>query len=120
MAFRFEHLEIWKDSILFAKQIYAVTKTFPRDELYALVDQLRRAASSIAANIAEGAGSSSKKDFAHYLDIAIKSIYETVSHLYLAEQQGYISSKKRLELYAKAEYLVKKIQSFRKSISYKQ
>lgn len=114
MAFRFEKLEIWIDSINYAAKIYKITRKFPRDEMFALVDQLRRAASSISANIAEGAGSSSAKDFCHYLDIAIKSIYETVSHLYLAKQQNYISEKERAQLYSNAETLVKRIQSFKK------
>ncbi len=75
MAFRFEELEIWRDAILFAKLIYKLTERFPSRELFSLTDQLRRCAASIAANIAEGSGSSSKKDFAHYLEIAIKSLY---------------------------------------------
>lgn len=112
--FRFEKLDIWNDANLFVKNIYKITKSFPRDELFALVDQLRRSASSTSANIAEGSGSSSNKDFCHYLGIAIKSIYETVSHLHLAEQQGYISKQTKIELYEEAEILVKKIQSFKK------
>lgn len=82
MAFRFENLEIWKFSIVFTSKIYQITRNFPSQELFSLVDQLRRAASSIAANIAEGSGSSTTKDFVRYLDIAIKSCYETVSHLF--------------------------------------
>lgn len=61
--FRFEELEIWKSSIVYTKNIYFFTNTFPKQELFSLVDQLRRSSSSIAANIAEGSGSSSKKRF---------------------------------------------------------
>lgn len=114
MAFRFEQLDIWVEANKYAALIYKLTKRFPRDEIFALTAQLRRAASSISANIAEGSGSSSAKDLCHYLDIAIKSVYETVSHLYLACEQGYISEKDRADLYLKAEILVKKIQSFKK------
>ena len=78
MAFRFEQLQIWQSAIIFTNNIYTATKVFPPEERFSLTDQLRRSASSIAANIAEGSGSSSKKDFSHYLDIAIKSTYETV------------------------------------------
>jgi len=95
-------------------KIYKLTRNFPREEQFALADQLRRSSSSISANIAEGSGSSSKKDFSRYLDIAIKSVYETVSHLYLAEKQNYFSNEIRLDLYVEAETLVKKIQSFKK------
>ena len=113
MAFRFETLEIWKDALVYTRKIYLLTKQFPREELFSIVDQLRRAANSIAANIAKGSGSSSKKDFCHYLDIAIQSAYETVSHLYLAKELEYISEETRKEFYINAEVLVKKIQAFK-------
>lgn len=113
MAFRFETLDIWKDALSYTKKIYLLTNKFPREELFALVDQLKRSANSVAANIAEGSGSVSKKDFSHYLDIAIKSAYETVSHIYLAKELGYVSDETRQELYKEVEKLVKKIQAFK-------
>lgn len=116
MAFRFETLDIWKNAITFIKDIYLLTKSFPREELFSLVDQLRRAANSIAANIAEGCGSSSKKEFAHYLDIAIKSLYEAVSHLYVAKELEYISQKDYDRLYFTAENLSKRIRAFKSVI----
>lgn len=116
MAFRFEQLEVWVEANVLATKIYTVTKRFPKEELFALTSQIRRSAGSIAANIAEGSGGNSKKDFCHYLDIAIKSLYETVSHLYLSEQQGYISKGEREILYNEAEVLVKKICALRKSL----
>lgn len=123
MAFRFEHLEIWKEAIAFANAIYHLTKRFPREELFALTSQLRRAVSSISTTIAEGSGSSSKKDFSHYLDIAIKSTFEVVSLLQLAMEQGYITEDEKSKFYKTAEILVKKINSLKKSlttINYKQ
>lgn len=119
MAFRFEQLEIWKEANNYASTIYQITKNFPREELFSLTDQLKRSASSISANIAEGSGSDSKKDFRHYLDISIKSIYETVSHLNLAKDQGYISEKQRSELYLQAEVLTKRVQAFKKWLNKK-
>ena len=114
MSFRFETLDIWKDSSNFVEKVYKISKKFPKQEMFALSNQIRRSASSISANIAEGSGAGTKKDFSHYLDISIKSIFETVSHLYLANQQGYILEKERQGLYDEAEVLVKKIQSFKK------
>lgn len=114
--FRFEGLEIWKSAIIYTNHIYLVTKLFPREELFSLVDQLRRSASSIPANIAEGSGSSSKKDFCHYLDIAIKSTYETVSHIQLAKELGYITETQRNDLYKEADQLARKIRAFKKSL----
>lgn len=113
MAFRFEKLEIWGEANNYADAIYEITKKFPKQEIFGLTDQLRRAANSIAVNIAEGSGSSSSKDFINYLNIAIKSTYETVSHLQRAINQGYISEEKRSESYNQAEILVKKIQKFK-------
>lgn len=111
--FKFEQLNIWKDSISFTRKVYSLTLTFPQREQFGLSDQLRRASTSVAANIAEGSGSSSKKDFAHYLDISIKSLYEVVSHLYVAYDQRYISDVVRKEFYDDAETLVRKIKSFK-------
>lgn len=116
MLFRFESLEIWQTSVTFATKIYPLTKKLPREEMFALADQLRRSACSISTNIAEGSGSSSKKDFGHYLDIAIKSLYEVVSLLLLAEKLEYISKNSRQELYGEADTLVRKIRAFQKSL----
>lgn len=116
MAFRFEHLEIWKSAVAFNLKIYTSTRLFPREELFSLTDQLKRASISISANIAEGSGSSSKKDFMHYLDIAIKSCYETVSHLFIARDQKYISKTVFEDLYKDAEMLSRKIRSFKISL----
>lgn len=114
--FRFETLTIWQDAREFSKNIYVLTKKFPKYELFALTDQIRRAVNSISANIAEGSASSSSRDFAHYLDIAIKSLYETISHLQIAEDQEYILSQEKEKLYEKADLLSRKIRSFQKSL----
>ena len=81
MSFRFETLTIWQEARQFTSEIYFLTKKFPKEELFSLTDQIKRSSSSIAANIVEGSGSASKKDFAHYIDVGVKSLYETVSHL---------------------------------------
>ena len=116
MAFRFEHLDIWKESLDYANSLYLLSKTFPRDELFALTSQLRRSVSSISTNIAEGAGSSSRKEFSRFLDIAIKSTYETVSLLFLAQEQSYIKEVTRKQFYRDAEILVKKINAFKRTL----
>lgn len=116
--FKFEQLDIWNDSLQFAHSIYTTTNTFPRDEVFSLTNQLRRSAGSVSANIAEGSGSSSRKDFSHYLDISIKSVYEVVSHLYLAERQGYITEENRVVLYKEAEILVRRIKAFKKWLAH--
>lgn len=116
MAFRFEHLDIWKFAVIYSTTIYTLTKKFPREEIFGIVNQLRRAANSVSANIAEGSGSASIKDFSHYLDIAVKSIHETVSFLYIAKEQNYITEAERAAIYMEAESLVKQIQAFKRSL----
>jgi four helix bundle protein len=119
MSFRFEKLNIWTEANEYAHEVYKVTSKFPQKEIFSLVDQLRRAANSISTNIAEGSGSTSDKDFCHYLNIAIKSTYETVSLLLRAKQENFLNDKMRNLLYDKAEVLIKRIQLFKKSIIHK-
>ena len=112
--FRFEKLEVWKESIDYAKNIYKLADALPRSELFGLNSQLKRAALSIPSNIAEGSGSSTTKDFSHYLDIAIKSTIETVSQLLFGREMGYFKDNDIKKLYEEAETLVKRIQSLKK------
>lgn len=86
----FEQLRAWQLSLDFAVEIYRLSKTFPSDERYGLTNQLRRAASSVPANIAEGFGRFSKKEKVYFYSIAYGSVLETKSHLFLAMRLGYI------------------------------
>ena len=114
--FRFESLEIWKEAIGLSEAIYKIIGKFPKEENFSLSDQLRRAAVSISANIAEGSGSSSNKDFRNYLNISVKSVFEVVSLLAVANKNNYISNIVFNDLHEKAELLVKRTQSFRNSL----
>jgi four helix bundle protein len=69
-VFRFEKLIVWQKAIVFADQIYQMTRTFPSDERFGLTSQLRRAAVSISANVAEGSSRTSNRDFARFVEIA--------------------------------------------------
>ncbi len=84
--YRFEKLRVYNDALDLIEKVYKLTKTFPNDELFSLTDQIKRASTSIALNIAEGTGSSGDKEFRSFLRISLKSLYETVSALKLANR----------------------------------
>jgi four helix bundle protein len=91
-------LDVWKKAVKFSVQVYKITDAFPRDERFGLTSQIRRAAVSIAANIAEGAGRKSKKEFANFLSISQGSASEVETELIIAFQLGYFSDKVFQEL----------------------
>lgn len=113
--FRFEQLEIWRLSVDYGKDCYKIASSFPNHEIYALSDQLRRAAISISNNIAEGSVGSTL-NFKKYLNTAIASGLETVNILTFALETNYISIETKNDMYEKAEKLIRKIYSFSKSL----
>ena len=86
----YEELVVWQKAMLFAKSVYSLQKQLPKEEVYGLGDQIRRAVVSIPSNIAEGFGSESKSEFRHFLSIARGSLYEVKTQLQLAESLGYL------------------------------
>ncbi|MGB7377122.1 MAG: four helix bundle protein [Rivularia sp. (in: cyanobacteria)] len=89
----FKHLRIWQKGMDIAEKCYFLTKLFPRDELYSMVQQIRRSAVSIPANIVEGYGRRSTGDYIRFLNIAQGSINELETHLLLSIRVG-LSTKK--------------------------
>ena len=86
----FRKLQVWGKSHQLTLAIYQITKTFPKEELYGLTSQIRRAAASIPANIAEGSGRSGDGEFGRFLQIAAGSASELDYHLLLAHDLGYL------------------------------
>ena len=84
--YNFEKLKVWQESTKLIEIVYDQISQFPKDERYALADQFKRAVTSVSLNIAEGSGSDSKKSFILSLNIALKSLYEVVSILKIAER----------------------------------
>lgn len=87
----FKELKIWQKGRRFVKDIYILTRTFPKEELFVLTSQMRRAAISISSNIAEGSGRGTDKDFARFIDIATGSSFELESQMYVACDLEYFS-----------------------------
>ncbi len=93
MAKAFRDLVVWQKSMDLSIAIYQLTECFPKIEVYGLTSQMRRSAVSVASNIAEGAGRSSKKDFCHFVAMARGSSYELQTQILLAQRLGYLSEK---------------------------
>ena len=98
------------------EDIYILTASFPTDEKFGLVSQMTRAAVSIPSNIAEGAGRNSDKDFAHFISIAIGSLYELNTQIVLSERLGYINQTQSQELQKKLDNLQRKSVSFKSKL----
>lgn len=92
----FKDLKIWQKGIDIAEKCYFLTKSFPRDELYGMVQQIRKSAASIPANIAEGYGRRSTGDYIRFLNIAQGSVNELETHLILS-QRVKLSEQKNIE-----------------------
>lgn len=81
----------WQKAMDLAAEVYRVSRAWPKEEVYGLTNQLRRAAVSVPANIAEGKGRGGTTEFARYLAIAYGSLCELETHLYLAQRLAYIN-----------------------------
>ncbi|HEX7729966.1 MAG TPA: four helix bundle protein [Terracidiphilus sp.] len=86
MAQDFKDLKVWQKAMDMSECIYRLTKTFPKDELYGLTSQLRRASVSVASNIAEGRGRATEGEFKQFLSIAQGSTYEVHTQLLMAKR----------------------------------
>lgn len=85
----YRDLIVWQRAIELVVEIYRITRTFPKEELYCLTSQMRRAAISIPSNIAEGQGRRTRKEFANFLSIAHGSLREIETQLIIAQQLQY-------------------------------
>jgi four helix bundle protein len=115
----FKNLNIWKIGIEYVSEIYKITHTFPANEQFGLTSQIRRAAVSIPANIAEGSAKSSSRDFSRFLEMAIGSSYELETELLIALNLGYIDGLQHAHLSLKICELQKMILGFKKMLNNK-
>lgn len=107
--FAFEKLDIYHEAVDIAADVYRLTHDFPADERFGLTNQLRRAATSITLNIAEGSGRETGKDFAHFLILSRGSVYEVVAALQLSVQLGYLQAESLPAITNKVHILCAKI-----------
>jgi len=99
----YTQLEVWKKSRELVKEIYILTQLFPKEELYSLTSQIRRASISIPSNIAEGIGRNFNKETLQFLHFSRGSIYEVETQVYLAFDLGYITQEQLNNILLKIE-----------------
>jgi four helix bundle protein len=98
MADSYRDLIAWKKAMAFVREIYRMTAAFPKEEIFGLTSQVRRAAVSIPSNIAEGKGRYSQRDFLHFLMQARGSVNEVETQLLIAQDLGYLAEEQTNEL----------------------
>lgn len=113
----FRQLQIWKEGMEVAKQVYLLLAKFPASEKFGLISQISRCAISIPSNIAEGSSRPSNKEFAHFLSIALGSLFELETQLLLSAELGIVNSIDIEVIIANLIQLQKKISVFRKTLN---
>lgn len=116
MAFKFEKLEIWKMAIDLADDVHCLTRSFPKEEVFSLTSQMKRAADSISLNIVEGSAGQPDPEQGKFLGYAQRSALEVVNCLYLGIKRKYIDQQQFDKFYFFVEKLVVKIQAFKNSV----
>jgi four helix bundle protein len=110
----FENLLVWQKAVDLTIIIYQKTSSFPKEEIYGITSQIRRAAVSISSNIAEGSAKGSKRDFVRYILIALGSIAELKTQLIISSKLDYLDKSNFEEIYNKTEevsYLLVKLKA---------
>ena len=116
MAFKFESLIIWQRTFDLTDEIHNCALVFPKNEMFSLVNQIKRAGDSVVLNIAEGSTGLSKTEFGRFLTIALRSAIEVVACLMLARKRKYITEVVYLKLYDDYQQLCKMITKFRDNL----
>jgi len=115
--YQFEKLEVRKRAMDLIEIIYQkAVKKLPREERYELTSQLKRAVTSIALNIAEGRGASSDREFKRFLEMSLRSLYETVAILKIAERLQYLTQTELLPIIKHCDQLGARLRSFIKKL----
>jgi four helix bundle protein len=115
--FRFEDLEIWKDSIAISDKLFDIADLAEDKKFFRFAEQLRGATMSVSNNIAEGSGSYSDKEFSNFLNMSRRSVFECANIIHLFERRSIISSDERKSIYTNLILLSKKITNFRRSLN---
>jgi four helix bundle protein len=116
IKFRFQDLKIWQLAIQIADELLDIADSLEKRRFYRFAEQLRGADMSAPNNIAEGSGSSSKKEFIQFLNMARRSTYENANIVILIEKRGLVSTEYLTELLDKLDHLCRQITNFQTSL----
>lgn len=116
MAFKFEKLIVWQKAVDLSDIVNQVTKSFPKDEIFVLTSQMKRAADSVSLNIAEGSTGQSNPEFKRFLGIALRSDVEVVGCICLARRRGYIQQDDFDRIYKLCEEILVMINALRRKL----
>lgn len=111
--FSFERLEVWQLARKLATDVYKITAGFPSEEKFGLVSQMRRAASSVCANLAEGSSRTTAKDQANFTSIAFSSLMELYNHMILSGDLGFIQEEQLNDIRMAIQQLSVKLSNYR-------
>jgi four helix bundle protein len=116
MSFKFEKLKVWQKAVDLYADINELTKSFPKDELFILSAQIKRAADSVSLNIAEGSTGQSNPEFSKFLGYALRSNVEVVGCLYLGQKRNLIGSENFSKIYKQCEEILVMINGLKNSL----
>ena len=114
--FYFEKLDVWQNARILVKDIYVTTSKFPKEEMFGVTSQIRRASMSISANIAEGMSRSTNKDKARFLNLAYSSAMEVINFLILSLDLGYLNEIDYIKLREPLEKITNQLQALSRKI----
>ncbi|HVV55250.1 MAG TPA: four helix bundle protein [Mucilaginibacter sp.] len=116
MSFKFEKLKVWQKAVDLSADINELTKTFPKQEIFILSAQIKRAADSISLNVAEGSTGQSNAEFNKFLGYALRSTVEVVGCLYLGKKRELINLQDFTRIYVQCEEILVMINGLRNSL----
>lgn len=112
----YKNLTVWQDSHELVLSVYKETKVFPKEEVYGITSQLRRAVASIPANIAEGCAKNSDKEFNRFLQIAMGSLNESEYFLFLSKELNYLGEEDYIKMSGQLDIVKAKLINLQKKV----
>ena len=116
MPFKFEKLLVWQKAVDLSDIVHHLVRSFPKEEIYILTSQIKRAADSVSLNIAEGSTGQTNPEFKRFLGMALRSDMEVVGCIFLAKRRGYIKTDDFEKIYKLCEEILLMINSLRRAL----